>query len=316
MAKPVVLDMDVGVDDALALMLAIHSPELEVLAVTAVSGNAHVDNTSKNALKVLEWFDVANVRVARGMAKPLTRDLTVAPEYHGRDGLGDTRLPEPRRRLDAKHGVDALVEEVMRAAPRSLTLIATGPLTNVAAAFLMEPSLAGRLRELVIMGGAYETTPYGVGNQTQVAEFNIYVDPEAAKIVFNSGVGLTAVGLDVTTDPTGILTLAKFKQIERARTRSAALITKVLGKLIRKFGSFALHDPMAVAYAIRPSMFKTAQYHVDVETRGELTRGQTVADRRSWRPKGAVKPPNANICVGVDGPRFLDFFFERAVNMV
>ncbi len=316
MPRSVILDLDVGVDDALAMILALHSAELEVLAVTTVSGNVHVDKTSKNALKVLEWLGKSHIPVARGMAKPLFCGLEVAEEFHGHDGLGDSGLPEPRAKLDPRHAVDLLVEEIRKSPKASLTLIATGPLTNVAAAFMKEPSLPVRLEELIIMGGAYATTPYGAGNQTPVAEFNIYVDPEAAKVVFNSGAKLTAVGLDVTTDPSAILTLERFKEIERRKTRSAVLINKVLKKLVSKFGSFSLHDPMAVGYAIQPSLFKTKLYHVDVETSGTLTRGQTVADRRLWRPKSQLKRPNANVCVGVDGPRFLELFFERAVNSV
>jgi len=314
LTRPIILDLDVGVDDAVALALAIHSPELEVRAVTTVSGNVHVDKTSKNALKVLEWFGITNIPVAKGMTRPLLRELRIAEEYHGRDGLGDSRLPEPKTRLDSRHAVDLLTEEISRVPVGSLTLIATGPLTNVAAAFRKEPSLPSRLQELIIMGGAYGTTPYGVGNDTPVAEFNISADPEAAKIVFNSGAKLTAVGLDVTTDPTAIVTKQVFKRIERTKTRSAALLTRILGKLVKRFGSFSLHDAMAVAYAFRPQLFKTSMFHVDVETTGELTRGETVTDRRLWRPKRDERVPNTNVCVGVDGAGFLDLIFERTVN--
>jgi inosine-uridine nucleoside N-ribohydrolase len=314
MTRPIILDLDVGVDDAVALTLAIHSPELDIRAVTTVSGNVHVDKTSKNAVKVLEWFGITNIPVAKGMAGPLLRELRLAEEYHGRDGLGDSKLPEPRTKLDPRHAVDLLTEEISGAPARSLTLIATGPLTNVAAAFRKDPSLPSRLQELIIMGGAYGTTQYGVGNESPVAEFNISADPDSAKIVFNAGAKLTAVGLDVTTDPTAIMTRQLFKRIEQTKTRSATLLTRILGKLIRKFGAFSLHDAMAVAYAFRPELFKTRMFHVDVETIGELTRGETVTDRRLWRPKWDQRVPNANVCVGVDGPAFLDLIFERTIN--
>ena len=310
MSKEIVLDVDAGVDDALAILLAVRSPELRIRAITTVSGNVHVDKTSINVLKVLEAIGVSEIPVAKGMAKPLLRHLEVAEDFHGKDGLGDSDLPPPKLQLDKRHAVDLLLEETS-AQPGKITVVATCPLTNIATALLREPRFAENVRELVIMGGAYGLTGYGYGNANAVAEFNIYVDPEAASIVFRSGIPLTCVGLDVTTDPKATLTMDLHRRIDRSKTDSAKIAARTTRQLITRYGLFHLHDPMAVAEVVDPSLFTTKKHHVDIETVSNLTRGQTVVDRRDWLPQSQKRPPNSSVCTGIDGERFLKMFMQR-----
>lgn len=312
MARQLILDADTGVDDALAIILACRSPELDLRAITAVSGNVHVDKTSVNALKVLEVLGVSRIPVAKGASKPLLRDLEISEDFHGKDGLGDSHLDPPKLQLDKRHAVDLLIEETATN-PKSITVVATGPLTNIATVILREPQFVQNVRELVMMGGAYGVTTYGCGNANPAAEFNIYVDPEAASIVFKSGIPLTAVGLDVTTDPTSRLTRELYQKIEQTGSppaKFAALITK---QLMSKYGFIHLHDPMAVAVAADPSLVTTKKYHVEIETKSDLTRGQTVTDRRHWLPESYRKTPNTNVCTSIDGERFVEMFMNRII---
>jgi purine nucleosidase len=310
LAKQIIMDVDVGVDDALAIILATRSPELDLRAITTVSGNVHVDQTTANSLKVLEAIGRPEIPVAKGSSKPLERKFEVADDYHGKDGLGDSNLPPPRIPADGRHAVDLLVEET-RASPKGITVVTTAPLTNIAAAILRDREFTRRVQELVIMGGAYAVTPYGYGNMNPVAEFNIYVDPEAASIVFQSGIPITAVGLDVTTDPEVRLSKELYKTMEEAGApvpKFAALITK---QLMTRDGFMYLHDPIAVAVAADPTLVTTREYHVDVETVSSLTRGQTVADRRGGLPESSMQRPNAKICTNINGGRFLKLFMDR-----
>jgi purine nucleosidase len=310
--KPIIIDMDAGVDDALAIMLGIRSPEVDCRAITAVSGNVHVDKTSVNALRVLEALQVSDVPVAKGMAKPILRELETGEDFHGKDGLGNSDVPIPKRQLDKRHAVDLLVNEIA-SNPKRLTIVATGPLTNIATALLRDPDLAKNVERLVIMGGAYGLTPYGYGNVTPAAEFNIYVDPEAASIVLRSGIPITCVGLDVTTDPKATLTKDLWYKIERSENVAARLASRITKHFMTKFGFIHLHDPMAVAAVVDPTLFTTGEYHVDIETTSRLTRGQTIADRRVWLSHGHKEQPNATICTGVEGERFLKLFLERLI---
>lgn len=242
MAKPIIMDVDVGVDDALAMMLALRSPELDLRAITTVSGNVHVDKTSVNALKVLEAMGVSRIPVAKGAAKPLLRDLEVAEDFHGKDGLGDSNIALPKLQVDKRHAVDLLTEETA-ARPKQIAVVATGPLTNIATVILREPRFAENVRELVIMGGAYGVTVYGYGNANPAAEFNIYADPEAASIVFKSGIPLTAVGLDITTDPTTMLTKELYRRIKQAGTPLAKFVCLIAATHVKiRFHSFARPD--------------------------------------------------------------------------
>ena len=309
MPKDIIIDCDVGIDDALAIMLALGSKEVKIRAITTVAGNAEVEKTSENALKVLEAFGVTDIPVARGHARPLKRDLYTAAYVHGSDGLGDSNLPRPKSRLVSRHAVDVIIDE---AEHRDLHLVCTGPLTNLASALGKAPHLAEKLQDVTTMAGAFGLTPYGFGNVTPVSEFNVYVDPEAAKVVFASGLNLTLVGLDVTADPTAMLTKGKYEELIALPSRGAGFLKRISENLVRSWGSFSLHDPMAVAYAVDPTLLTVKEYPVDVETEGMITRGQTIADRRIWAEVIEFKG-KADVAVSVDGPRFLRMFEERAI---
>ncbi len=309
MPKDIIIDCDVGIDDALAIMLALGSREIRIRAITTVCGNAEVEKTSENALKVLEAFGVRNIPVARGHAQPLQRELFTAAYVHGSDGLGDSDLPRPESKLDPRHGVDVIIDEAEK---RDLHLVCTGPLTNLASALGKAPNLIERLGDVTIMGGAFMLTPFGVGNVTPVSEFNIFVDPEAAKSVFNSGLRMTVIGLDVTTDPSAALTKEHYQRMVARGTLGAKFLGRIGEKFMTAWGSFSLHDPMAVAYAIDPTLLTVEEYPVDVETDGVITRGQTIADRRPWKELMEFKG-RAKVASAVDGPRFLRTFEERAI---
>ncbi len=311
--KRIILDVDTGIDDAMAILLAINSPELEIEAITTVSGNVHVNKTSVNTLKVLEIAGVNNIPVARGMSKPILRELKTAEYVHGRDGLADLNLPMPRLKLYPKHGVDVIIE-CAKEAQGDITLVTTGPLTNVAMAILKEPEIVDWVKEMVVMGGAYGLTPYGYGNASPVAEFNIWCDPEAAKIVFESEIPITAVGLDVTMDPSAALTLDHLKELSSSN--------KPIPRFVAKLGYFYterlketrvyLHDPLTVAVAIDKSIVSTSKLPVAVEICGELTVGQTIIDRRKYLSTLDNRRWSiVDICSKVDGTKFLKMFMER-----
>lgn len=310
--RRILIDTDPGVDDALALMLAFSSPEARVEAVTTVAGNVSQDKTHRNALKMLEFLGVSGVPVARGAARPLLGEGSHAEDFHGETGLGDAILPEPKLKSDERSAVELIIEK-SRELGRELTLVAIGPLTNVASAILVEPRLPEMIAGMVIMGGAFGLTPYGHGNVTATAEFNIWHDPEAARIVFESGIPITAVGLDVTTDPDNRITRARFQEIEGVGTRKARLVADFYRRLVERYGGVSIHDPLALAAVVDPSLVKTKRYAVGVETRGELTRGQTVVDRRDRRFSRGAKEANVDVCVSVESDRFLGLFMDRVV---
>ncbi len=291
--------MDGGIDDALALILALRSKELEVAGITAVSGNVPVQQATINALRVVELLDRTDVWVARGLANPLVRDPIRATSYHGRDGLGDSNLPTPKTRQHEKNALDLLSEEVGSSKRRGLSIIATGPLTNIAALFTKDPDAARKIGHLSIMGGAYGLTQYGIGNETPVAEFNIYSDPEAAKIVFESGTTLKAVGLDVTMIPATQLSPTDYSTIKKSSSKTAHFASKILAHAMKRKSLFALHDPMAVAVSATPFLFKFEKLPVAIETRGEYTSGMTVTDRRHGREYARSTAPKVAICKGL-----------------
>jgi inosine-uridine nucleoside N-ribohydrolase len=309
--KHVLIDTDPGVDDALAILLAFSSPELRVEGLTTVAGNVGLDIGSMNALKLLEFLGVKDVPVAAGADKPLLRKNRDASSVHGDTGLGGATLPEPVGQLDERTAIQFILEKVDELG-RELILVPIGPLTNIAATILARPSIVHEISDLVIMGGAFNLTPYGHGNVSPVAEFNVWHDPEAAKIVFDSGIPITAIGLDVTTAPANRLSEAKFKEIEAMGTKRALFVADLCRHLIERYGGVSLHDPLAIAAVIDPSLVETERVAVEVETRGEVTRGMTLVDhRRTHREES--EDTNVEACVSVDGVRFLDLIFERVV---
>jgi len=308
--KNIILDTDPGVDDALAFLLALNSPEIKVEAVTTVAGNVNHSKGHLNAKKLLEFMEKTEIPVCRGAEKPLIRKISHAEEFHGKTGLGNAVLPEPRMNTNPLNAVEMILEKSGELG-KELTLVAIGPLTNIASAILADPELPKKVDGLVIMGGAFNVTTYGFGNANPVAEFNIWHDPEAAKIVFNSGIKLTCAGLDTTTHPEYRMSEGMFEEIKGRDTRQARLVADLCEDLVRRFKGFSLHDPMALAYVIDPSIFKTERYLVDIEVRGEITRGMTVVERRQYR----IKPgeTNAEIIIELDAARFHKLIKDRVI---
>jgi inosine-uridine nucleoside N-ribohydrolase len=321
MPRHVIIDTDPGVDDALALILALQSPELCVDAITTVSGNVHVEQATQNALTVLGLFaPERRPPVAKGADRPLIRALYKAAHVHGDDGLGgvsrlrttgeQSRYPPASTSLASCDAVTCLLD-LIRRAPGELTLVALGPLTNLAHALRRDASLVRQLAGVMIMGGAV-TVP---GNATPVAEFNIYVDPEAAQEVFAAGLPLTLVGLDVTERVR--LTAAMIEQrlrpldspLKRFVVECTAQTIQYSTRVERPSG-VALHDPLAVGALIDPSVVRTMPLAVQVETKGEFTTGMLVADRRPLRPDFKA-PADVSVALEVEATRFLEMFLTH-----
>ncbi|MDA4129037.1 MAG: nucleoside hydrolase [Thaumarchaeota archaeon] len=291
------LDMDPGVDDAIAIIFASASRKFSVLGISTVAGNAPIEDTTENARRLVDFLRMETT-VFKGASKPLVRPHEIAywlpgekrvvparetqrPDggvpFHGEKGLGDTRLPRSRSSLRKVSGPEAIVQAA-RKDPEAVTLVATGPLTNVAIALLLEPKLPTLLSKLVVMGGAYGKTRFGTGNITENAEFNVYCDPEAAKIVFEGFAGAVCVGLDVTADPQNML---YERDVGRFRNgRKASLARSLIGYDLRTYGRFEAHDPLALYYAYDSSAFRTVRARVEVGTTGAL-RGHTNAKART-----------------------------------
>jgi inosine-uridine nucleoside N-ribohydrolase len=301
--RKVVWDMDPGIDDALALILALKSPEVRVAGITTVAGNAPVETTSANARRVLEYLGAANIPVALGAASPLNRPLEDALSYHGPDGLGNCSLPPPKLPLHPLEARDFLVQSVLDA-PDEVTLVATGPLTNVAYAFELQPKLPELLNRLVLMGGAYGLTPYGKGNCTPFAEFNIWQDPEAAHLVFNSGADIFAVGLDVTMDPAACLNSQHLEQIKARHTPAAHLAAQLVEYEVKYHECCRMHDPLALAVLLDASLFDFISTRVEVVKGNDLDRGVT-------RILSSSSSQLIHVASAVDGSRFLKLFLSR-----
>ncbi len=317
----VIIDTDPGIDDALALILALASPELSVEAITTVAGNVEVGQAARNACLILDVIDPhPRPPVAAGAGRPLKRVLHTAHDYHGKDGLGELarfkdrdgrpRYPEPQRRL-APQDASALIAERVGSAPGEIVLICIGPLTNLATAILAAPDKMAKVKQIVIMGGAIAVP----GNVTPCAEFNLYVDPDAAEVVFTSGLPITLVPLDVTQQV--ILTQEQIDaSVRPIGNRVAQFVCDSTQRLLRHeqertpLAAIPLHDPLAVGIVIDDSLVRRRPFHLEVETAAGPSRGTTIADRRSIK-EGWKKPPNIEVCVEVDPGRFVDLFLDR-----
>jgi inosine-uridine nucleoside N-ribohydrolase len=307
--RRIILDTDPGVDDALAFLLAFASPEIRVEAVTTVDGNVDVEKGTRNARQLLEFLGRDDVPVARGAAHPMLRPMGNAESFHGKTGLMDAVLPEPKMRVDGRGAAQLIIEEA-NSLGKELTIVAIGPLTNVAAAILADPTIPDKVGGLVIMGGAFGLTPYGSGNANAVAEFNIWHDPDAAKLVFDSGIPTACIGLDTTTHPDYRMSRAMYGEVIAKKTKRSKLIEGLCGALVERFNGFSLHDPMAMAYVADPTMFRTERYRVEVETVGTHTIGMTVIDRRRFHREENQNAVH-DIVVEVDAPRFHKMIKDR-----
>lgn len=337
----VIIDTDPGVDDALALLLAMRSPELKIEAITPVAGNVPLELTLPNALRMVEIAGRTDIPVAAGAKQPLMRRLVTAAYAHGENGLGGAVFPEPTTKPVAEPAAE-LIRRIIRKYPGEVTLLPIGPLTNIATALDLDPELAGMVRGIVMMGGSLSG-----GNITPAAEFNIYVDPEAARIVFQSGIAITMVGLDATRKTS--LTEEHVRVLEAAQNPVSQAAAKIGRNSInhnREQGFVAgpnMHDSLAVAGFLDPSLLTLKEYYVDVETTGELTAGETLGYSPSAgdlrRKTGVQKPqdvnmsirgsaptlastrtspvlrdkfvPNARVALDVDSPRFFDLLIGR-----
>lgn len=284
MTKKIILDCDPGHDDAIALLLAYGNPEIDLLAVTTVAGNQTLEKVTYNALAIAEMAKIRNIPFAAGSARPLVRDIEVAPDIHGESGLDGPELPKPTLALDKRHAVSLIIDTIMSHPPKTITLVPTGALTNIALAARLEPRIVERVKEVVLMGGGYH-----VGNWSPVAEFNIKIDPEAAHIVFNEKWPLTMVGLDLTHQ--ALATPEVVAKIADIGTQCSQFVVELLdffGKMYKQaqgFDSPPVHDPCAVAYVIDSSVMTTQKVPVDIELSGALTLGMTVADFRHPTPE-------------------------------
>jgi inosine-uridine nucleoside N-ribohydrolase len=302
MSIPVLLDCDPGHDDAIALLLALGSEELELRGVTTVAGNQTLEKTTANAIRALELAGRAEIPVAAGARRPLMREPRVAAEVHGETGLDGPDLPPPQTEPEPQHAVDFLAERVTGA-----TLIATGPLTNVALLLARYPEATPE--RIVLMGGAIAE-----GNVTPAAEFNIWADPEAAHRVFTSGLDVTMVGLDVTHR--ALVTPAHAGQL-----RESGRVGTVVAELLEFYGGFhravygwdgsPIHDAVAVAHVIDPELLEVERLNVRIDTESELCRGRTVVDL--WRRTGLE--PTAYVAVGIDPERFVDLLLQRLARL-
>lgn len=309
--RKIIIDTDPGQDDAAAIMLALASPELEVLAITAVAGNVPLERTALNARIVLEICGRPEIPVFAGCDRPLQRQLVTAEHVHGKTGLDGIELFEPAVPLQAGHAVDFIIDTLRAEPEATVTLCALGPLTNVATALERAPDIAGRIAEIVLMGGGY----FEGGNITPSAEFNIFVDPEAAAIVFASRIKLTMMPLDVTHK---VLTTAdRCARLRAVGNRPAIAMTGMLAFFERfdeeKYGTDGgpLHDPTVIAWLLQPKLFSGRQCNVEIETVSELTRGATVVDW--WKVTG--REPNAFVAGGIDADGFFDLFIERVARL-
>jgi inosine-uridine nucleoside N-ribohydrolase len=302
MTIPILLDCDPGHDDAIALLLALASPEVELRGVTTVAGNQTVEKTTANAIRILELVGREDVPVARGAGRPLVREPFVAAYVHGESGLDGPDLPPAQGEPVAQHAVDFLADHV-----GGTTLVATGPLTNVALLLALRPE--ARPRRIVLMGGAIAE-----GNVTPAAEFNIWADPEAAARVFASRIDVTMVGLDVTHQA---LVARRHAEQLRAGGRVGAVVADLLAfydrfhREVYGFDGSPIHDAVALAYAFRPELLETRELNVEIDCESELCRGRTVVD--VWRRSG--REPNAHVAIGIDADGFVELLLERLATL-
>lgn len=312
MSRKIIIDTDPGQDDAVAILLALASPkELDVLGVVAVAGNVGLHHNANNARKVVELSGRTDVPVYAGCARPMRRHLVTAEHVHGETGLNGPDLPEPTMPLQAQHGVDFIIETLMNAEPRTITLCTLGPLTNIAMALVKQPAIAERIQEIVMMGGAY----FEVGNITPAAEFNIYVDPEAADVVMRCGAPITILPLDVTHMIQS--TPARLDAIKALNSKTGdavhAMLTFSETFDLQKYGweGAPLHDPTVIAYLLKPDLFEGRHCNVTIETASELTMGMTVVDY--WHVSG--RSYNANYLRSGDAEGFYALLMERLARL-
>lgn len=297
--RQIIIDTDPGIDDAVGLAIALFNEKLDVKLITTVAGNVDIDKTTNNVLKLLDFFE-KDVPVAKGASKPMIRQLDTASDVHGHSGMDGYEFPEPVRQVMNKHAVEAMRDTIL-GSHTPITLVPIGPLTNIALLLSTYPEVKNHIDEIVLMGGSITR-----GNKSPMAEFNIYVDPEAAKIVFHSGIPVVMCGLDV-----GLKALIyyeqslKLKETNKTGEMIYSLFSHYRGGSLKT--GLKMYDSTAIAYLLAPDMYTVQACFVDIETKGELTYGCTVVDLKNyWK-----KPANAKVCVDIDAEKFRDWFVKE-----
>ncbi len=308
MTKRIIIDTDPGHDDAFALLLAIaSSDELELAAITTVAGNVPLDKTTYNARRLRELVQANHVPIYRGCERPMVNDLVTAEYVHGETGLDGPHLPEPTSDVESAHAVDYLVDTLLAADDKSVTVCLIGPMTNLGMALVKEPAIADKLAEVVIMGGSFREG----GNVTPTAEFNVFVDPHAAHVVLTSGVPLTIMPLDVTHQAQATpARIDAFRSLAAPVGEAVAAMLDFAGLFdVSRYGfeGYPLHDPTVIAYLIEPEMFDPRPAYVSVVTDPGSVHGQTIADW--WGQTG--KEPNAQVMMSLDADRYYQLLTER-----
>jgi inosine-uridine nucleoside N-ribohydrolase len=318
--RRVIIDTDPGTDDAMAIILALNSPEFKVEALTVVPGNVEAWQGLENALKIVSLAGRCDVVVAGGAQHPLNQKLITAQFWHGKNGLADVELPPSKCKADPRFGPDLIIEMIHKY-PHEITLIPVGPLTNIALAVSKDPSIAALVKDIVIMGGSISG-----GNVNGAAEANVYNDPEAAQIVFNAGWMVTMVGSDVGERT--LITRKYLAELQSSHGPQSDFISKIADFYLTRseksgYAGAAMYDPLAVGIALDPTLGTLKEMHVDVETKGEFTRGETVANRMGSDEKNVLHgdhyeiegvidlKPNARVCLASDADRFLELFVSR-----
>jgi purine nucleosidase len=318
--RRVIIDTDPGTDDAMAIILALNSPEFRVEALTVVPGNVDARQGLENALKIVSLAERCDVTVAGGAQHPLNQKLITAQFWHGKNGLANVELPASKCKADPRFGPDLIIELIHKY-PHEITLIPVGPLTNIALAVSKDPTIAGLVKDIVIMGGSITG-----GNVNGAAEANIYNDPEAAQIVFNAGWMVTMVGSDVGERT--LITRKYLAELQSSRGPQSDFIAKIADFYLTRseksgYSGAAMYDPLAVGIALDPTLGTLKEMHVDVETKGEFTRGETVANRMGsnennvlhgdhYEIEGVIDlKPNARVCMASDADRFVNLFISR-----
>lgn len=303
--KRIIIDTDPGVDDAFTFLLALASPEVQLEALTTTQGNVTVEKATRNALSILELGRASHIPVVRGSVLPLVQPLRASAHVHGESGIGNAQLPFPQATPVQGHAVDYLIERVL-AEPGAISIFPIGPMTNIAMAIRKEPAFANAVKELVIMGGAIQEA----GNMTPLAEFNIYVDPHAAHIVFHSGIPITLIPLDVTHK-----CLLKQEHVDRlmkikspvTRFLKDAIDVYLKASIQLGYEGCALHDPLTLATIIAPDLLTLKEYYVDVDISGGISMGKTLADIFNV----TKKPANMKVAMDVRGKDFIELFLQR-----
>ncbi len=307
----IIIDTDPGQDDAVAILLALASPEFEVIGITCVAGNVRLALTEVNARKICELGGRTDIKVYSGASHPLERKLVTAEHVHGRTGLDGPTLPEPKMPVQKQHAVDFIIETVMSRPAGTVTLCVLGPMTNIALALQKEPQIASRVKRIVAMGGGF----FEGGNVTVAAEFNIYVDPQAARLVFGSGIPITLIPLDCTHQ--ALTTKLRVEKFRTMKNKTGPAVAQLLDFFERfdeeKYGTDGgpLHDPCVMAWLLKPELFKSRDVNVEIECESDLTLGMTVIDW--WGVSG--RKPNATVCRGVDADGFFGLLTERLARL-